>query len=110
MYANVMVRSKEKGWYQEVRYGLHLLAKILILFRELSGDPNARSVALVRPENYDLVVEAVMQLAGKVLSSFTKKILYHSYPGVLVMHMLEILYFLLLGASMVNVPHNMYDM
>ena len=64
MYGAVLMQKKERDRYSDIRYWLRCIGKLLLEFRKISGEENARSNELVMPENYNNVVTAAKVVSG----------------------------------------------
>ena len=62
-YLVVMVNCKDESRYQDIRYGLKLLAQILQQLRKKNEMASGKD--LVLPENYEEVKSAVLLMSGK---------------------------------------------
>ena len=62
--ASVEMEKKDKFRFQDICYTLRVVGKLLIQYKKLSNNENARSIDLVTPQNYDTVVSAMKQMSG----------------------------------------------
>ena len=61
-YGYVMLQSIDKERISDIRYALRLLSRLIIKFREITGNENASASDLVLPQNFDKVLESAKKI------------------------------------------------
>lgn len=79
LYGAIQMETKDEDRCSDIKYSLRVLSRLLIKFRKISQNPNARSQSLILPENYDFTLQAAKEISGyksarniKVPTTFNK--------------------------------------
>ena len=59
----ITLQKKEEERYADIRYSLRCMARLIIQTRKNPGQENVNGNDLVRPQNYDLILEATKALS-----------------------------------------------
>ena len=62
----IELEKKDHFRFSDIMYTLRKLAQVILKFRELTGNQDARGIDLVQPDNYDDLVKTMKEMSGYV--------------------------------------------
>ena len=59
-----MMQSYDIGRVHDIRYGLKLLARVMIKLQKIPGKENSKAIDLLLPEKFDNVLQVTKDITG----------------------------------------------